>query len=80
MGLAYILRVLEQETLYDSLHWFESVENKFAQEEEKLTVIKASEEMQKMQNMSLKKISVFRQEFELLKYCFLGARIFFNNN
>ena len=66
--------------MFDSLHWFESVENKFAQEEEKLTVIKASEEMQKMQNMSLKKISVFRQEFELLKYCFLGARIFFNNN
>lgn len=79
VGLAYILRVLEQETLFDSLHWFDSIENKFAQEEEKLNVIKATEEMQKMQNMSLKKISVFRQEFDLLKYCFLGARIFFNN-
>jgi WASH complex subunit 7 len=66
--------------MFDSLHWFESVEAKFEQEEEKLTVVKASEEMQKMQNMSLKKISVFRQEFELLRYCFLGARIFFNNS
>ncbi|OMJ84458.1 hypothetical protein SteCoe_14412 [Stentor coeruleus] len=79
VGLAYVLRILEQESHFDSLHWFDSVETKFAQEEEKLTVIKASEEMQKMQNMSLKKISVFRVEFELLKYCFLGARIFFNN-
>jgi len=78
VGLAYILRILEQENDFDSLHWFESVEQKFEQEEERLNNIKNNEEVMKMQQISLRKIIVFRQEFELLKYCFLGARIFFS--
>lgn len=79
VGLAYILRILEQEGDFDSLHWFESVEQKFEQEEERLNNIKNSEEVAKMQQISLRKIIVFRQEFDLLKYCFLGARIFFSS-
>lgn len=90
MGLAYVLRVLDQNTEFNSLHWFKVVRQKFSAELEQLT--KAHEEntgnsnastsnydakLQQTLALSEKRITVIQHEFDLL-YCSLNsAKIFF---
>ena len=78
VGLAYILRVLEQESNFDSLNWFESIEATLNEEEERLANTAQSDEVQKVQQISMRKVQVYRLEFDLLKYSLSGARIFFS--
>jgi hypothetical protein len=38
----------------------------------------STEDLQKMQQISLKKIEVLEQEFESLSFCYSAAKLFFN--
>mmetsp|Transcript_10644 Transcript_10644/g.20610 ORF Transcript_10644/g.20610 Transcript_10644/m.20610 type:complete len:1014 (+) Transcript_10644:358-3399(+) len=80
LGLAYVLRILDQEAPFDSLHWFGSVSSKFSNERMSMASREGStEDLQKMQQISLKKIEVFEQEFETLSFCYSAAKLFFND-
>jgi len=74
-----VLKVLGQEEKFDSLHWFESITFKFAEEQERLAKAATNEDIQKMQQISIRKIQAFKQEYQLLQYCFMSARIFFSD-
>lgn len=90
MGLAYVLRVLDQNTEFNSLHWFKAVRHKFSTEMEQLK--KSHEEnagnnttsnsnydakLQQTLALSEKRITIIQHEFDLL-YCSLNsAKIFF---
>mmetsp|Transcript_32874 Transcript_32874/g.82567 ORF Transcript_32874/g.82567 Transcript_32874/m.82567 type:complete len:1186 (-) Transcript_32874:28-3585(-) len=85
VGIAYILKLLDQEVQFKGLHWFERVLHKYR------TEIAASSKEQKNQsteqerdedvlaslNLTLLKKSKYLREFELLHYSFSGASVFF---
>ncbi|XP_041350230.1 WASH complex subunit 4-like isoform X3 [Gigantopelta aegis] len=80
MGLAYILKLLDQYHEFDSLHWFQSVREKFSQE--KAQIMKqqsgrADEKLQQTMSLTVRRLDQSQQEFELLYYSLSSARIFF---
>lgn len=90
MGLAYVLKLLNQNNQFGSLHWFKGVHQKYATDLKQLA--KAREEngghgdttnnnndakLQQTLALSEKRINFILQEFDLL-YCSLNsAKIFF---
>ena len=92
LGVSYILRVLGQDTAFDSLHWFDSAESHFAQERARITEegarIKetatsrwsrtAVEEESANEELRLGKLRGLEAEMRLLQFSFVGARTFFN--
>eukprot|EP00005_Dracoamoeba_jomungandri_P006864 CAMPEP_0174266912 /NCGR_PEP_ID=MMETSP0439-20130205/31901_1 /TAXON_ID=0 /ORGANISM="Stereomyxa ramosa, Strain Chinc5" /LENGTH=1083 /DNA_ID=CAMNT_0015354161 /DNA_START=59 /DNA_END=3310 /DNA_ORIENTATION=+ len=85
MGLAYILKLLDQNEEFDSLHWWESVAAYHKEQEEKLEQLlndkKRGRDKEELQTvvLTVKKFQNNKREFELLKFCFNGARIFFKD-
>ncbi|KAH0616974.1 hypothetical protein JD844_028502, partial [Phrynosoma platyrhinos] len=83
MGVAYILKLLNQYQEFDSLHWFQSVREKYVREIRALAkqqnVQSASQDEKLLQTMNLthKRLEVCLQEFELLHFSLSSARIFF---
>jgi WASH complex subunit 7 len=81
IGIAYILKLLDQNKEFDSLHWFDSVKKRYEQDQiavHNSTKNKSKEDAQTAQ-ITLKKLAIHMQEFDLLKYSFSGARIFFKD-
>eukprot|EP00111_Clytia_hemisphaerica_P017411 TCONS_00051483-protein len=80
MGLAYILKLLDQYKEFDSLHWFQSVREKY-QKEKSATVSSAAgvkdEKLQQTTNLTLKRLTNYQREFELVFFSMSSARIFF---
>ncbi|XP_074621303.1 WASH complex subunit 4-like isoform X2 [Acropora palmata] len=82
MGVAYILKLLDQYKEFDSLHWFQSVQDKYSKEKAK---VKASlnlgtgkdEKLQQTMSLTLKRLNTYQQEFELVYFSLNSARIFF---
>ena len=84
MGIAYILKLLDQYSAFDSLHWFQSVNNKFNCEEK---AVKESRKhavtdvkLNQTNTLTMKRLDQYRQEFELLYYSLSSARIFFRTD
>ncbi|KAB1269627.1 WASH complex subunit 4 [Camelus dromedarius] len=83
MGVAYILKLLDQYQEFDSLHWFQSVREKYLKEiravAKQQNVQSASQDEKLLQTMNLtqKRLDVYLQEFELLYFSLSSARIFF---
>jgi WASH complex subunit 7 len=80
MGVAYILKLLDQYRDFDSLHWFDAVRESFYTE--RTDVINKSrnsteENVKKALNASMKRIESDHLEFDLLNYSLRSARIFF---
>lgn len=90
MGLAYILRLLNQNTEFNSLSWFKAVHQKFSLELDQLAKLREEyssgnntsnmsydAKLQQTLALSEKRINVILYEFDLL-YCNLNsAKIFF---
>lgn len=78
MGLAYILKLLDQNSAFDSLHWFDSVADYYGSEIQKLEGQqgKKKDEQQSIV-LTKQKLLRYRKEFELLYFSLTGARIFF---
>jgi len=81
IGVAYILKLLDQNKDLDSLHWFESVHKRFEDEKKNVesTNSKRSKDDQQTTLLTIKKLKSQQMEFELFKYSFFGARIFFKD-
>jgi hypothetical protein len=88
--LADILRVLDQEVAFDSLHWFDSAAEHFSQERERVVEGSktdaaasrwsrtAAEEESANSELKLGKLKGLADELTLLQFSFTGARTFFN--
>jgi len=83
MGVAYILRLLNQGQTFDSLHWFESVREKYIREKSQVerqsaeAQSKSDEKLRQTLALTLKRLETYQKEFELLYYNLSSARIFF---
>jgi len=82
IGLAYILKVLDQNTDFNSLHWFDSVTSKYEDEKMALQNAARAEKKEEKQSaiLTMKKVTTHQEEFELLRFSFSGARIFFKDS
>jgi WASH complex subunit 7 len=86
LGVAFILKILNQNAKFDSLHWFESVSNLYTKEfaklknqiKERKQKVKQEEELQTMK-LTVNRVKSLMREFELLFYSFQGARVFFRD-
>ena len=66
---------------FDSLHWFESVEESFNTEKRNVDNQRATERDDKLQNtlsLKLKRVETTLREFQLLHFHVNSARIFFH--
>lgn len=80
MGIAYILRLLNQWNTFDSLHWFQSVEEMYDIEKNQVKKQRAEATDEKLQQtlaLTLKRLDTYQKEFELLHFGLSSARIFF---
>ncbi|KAL0880714.1 hypothetical protein ABMA27_001929 [Loxostege sticticalis] len=79
MGIAYILKLLDQDSDFESLHWFDSVWKHISAERKTLEEQKNKGSVQLQQALALteKKIKTIEEEFKLLYYSLTSARIFF---
>ena len=73
LGIAYILKVLNQDSKFDSLHWFESCESYYRSKREE------SAEDKEEHTFRLKRIKQYEREFRLLEFVFAGSRAFFSH-
>ena len=73
--------MLEQNEAFNSLHWFESVQNKFSLDakktEETLSGSKKDEEYE--EQVSMKRINTMIREYKWLHYSFTAGQIFFKD-
>jgi WASH complex subunit 7 len=81
IGIAYILKLLDQNKDFDSLHWFEAVAKRYAEEQKQVmaNTKQMKKEDQQTTQLTMKKLQRQLMEFDLLKYSFSGARIFFKD-
>ncbi|EFA80426.1 hypothetical protein PPL_07260 [Heterostelium album PN500] len=80
IGLAYILKLLDQNREFDSLHWFDRISKKYTEDQARILAEANARGLKEDQNqLSIKKVKNLQQEFELFKYSFSGARIFFKD-
>ncbi|XP_034032903.1 WASH complex subunit 4 [Thalassophryne amazonica] len=83
MGVAYILKLLDQYLEFDSLHWFQAVRDKYKKElnavvkEQNVQSASQDEKLMQTMNLTQKRLDVYLQEFELLYFSLSSARIFF---
>lgn len=81
MGVAYILKLLDQYYEFDSLHWFQAVRDKFNKDKEQLGKQsaggRADEKLQQTMSLTAKRLDQTLQEYEFLYYSLSSARIFF---
>ncbi|XP_046682962.1 WASH complex subunit 4 isoform X1 [Homalodisca vitripennis] len=85
MGVAYVLSVLNLNAEFDSLHWFQSIRDKYASElsnvtKQKQMVSKEDEKLLQTLNLTAKRLEVYQQEFKLLYYSLSSARVFFQRD
>lgn len=84
MGIAYLLAILKQDRLFESLHWWEAVGRyhqaeltAYAADTAKLGKSKADADRRDELEFKAKRIMAERREFEALYFAFRGARTFF---
>ncbi|KAM9807729.1 WASH complex subunit 4 [Neosynchiropus ocellatus] len=83
MGVAYILKLLDQYLEFDSLHWFQAVRDKYKKEmstmmkEQHVHSTGQDEKLLQTMNLTQKRLELYLQEFELLHFSLSSARIFF---
>jgi WASH complex subunit 7 len=81
MGVAYILKLLDQYQAFDSLHWIRSCRAHYARERQKVTTARSAEKQdEKLQQtvaLTLNRMANYEREMDLLSYSLSSARIFF---
>jgi len=85
IGVAYVLKLLDQNGDFDALHWFDSVSAYYREQNAKLDKEREMQAGNKRVKESydsvvhmLKRTKTFFHEFQLLKFSFSSAKIFFD--
>lgn len=90
IGLAYILKLLNQYSEFNSLHWFENVTERFEAEKKKINLMRneinanvggrkdENEKLQQTLALTEKRITTHQMEYNLLYYNLCSAKIFFH--
>lgn len=71
---------MDQFKEFDSLHWFDEIATKYLKEQKSLqSQLNDNKQKEDHQTilLNLKKSKMYQMEFELLRYSFDGARVFF---
>lgn len=83
LGLAYILKLLDQESDFDSLHFFDSAQTLYQSQLDKLKheiagmhKRRQAEEIQ-ARTATQNRLEKFLREFALVRFAFQGAKTFF---
>ncbi|XP_075218333.1 strumpellin and WASH-interacting protein isoform X2 [Lycorma delicatula] len=83
MGVAYMLKVIDLNSEFDSLHWFQSVQDTYHYRKMKNKQRKddsTDDKLQQTLSLTLKRLETYHQEFDLLYYSLSSARIFFQRD
>ncbi|XP_055329930.1 WASH complex subunit 4-like [Paramacrobiotus metropolitanus] len=92
MGVAYILALLGQNGLFDSLNWTDAVREKFRKDAEAAAQanrmdaqgnrsdVQSDEKLRQALKLTARRLDSYIKEFELLFYSLSSARIFFKTN
>ncbi|CAH1392880.1 unnamed protein product [Nezara viridula] len=85
IGVAYLLSVFNLSEEFNSLHWFESVSEKYTADE--CNILRSMEKQEKDDTtngntlqLSIKRLQMYKQEFELLKCNLSSAMVFFSGD
>jgi len=89
IGLAYFLKMLNQDDKFDSLHWFDELSRKFEADfkllkeredaAKKPTLNPKEEEASVQMQMTIRKLTMQKEEFEMFYYSFQASRILFRD-
>eukprot|EP00002_Diphylleia_rotans_P010813 TRINITY_DN2138_c0_g1_i1.p1 TRINITY_DN2138_c0_g1~~TRINITY_DN2138_c0_g1_i1.p1 ORF type:complete len:384 (+),score=108.21 TRINITY_DN2138_c0_g1_i1:367-1518(+) len=85
LGIAYVLKLLDLNNAFDSLHWFDVVKQYYGDESQKVdsniraVTKKKDDEQAQTLVLSKKRLLAYGHEFELLFYSTRGACIFFKD-
>jgi len=81
MGLAYLLKLLQQNDAFESLYWWDTAQARYAEERRQLQegAGGAKGSSADANSLALKRIRSYELEFELLECAFCSARIFFRS-
>lgn len=88
MGVAYVLRLLNQYNEFDALQWFSNSvkeklivdRNEAIKQRNALNSTNADEKLTQTTSLTLKRLEVLQTEFELLNYNLTSCRILFKGN
>mmetsp|Transcript_2093 Transcript_2093/g.3861 ORF Transcript_2093/g.3861 Transcript_2093/m.3861 type:complete len:404 (+) Transcript_2093:3825-5036(+) len=80
-GIAYILSILNQNSQFKSLQWFESIDHSFSAEvaksEKQLEQMVSPDKTEEVKRRA-KRMNDFRHEYELFKFALTDAQVFFS--
>lgn len=85
MGVVYLLHTLQQYAKFESLQWFQGVEERNATARRKLeaqiaSTPKEDDKLNHTLNLSLKRLDVFQREFRHLRYNIDSAQVLFQTH
>jgi len=84
MGIAYILKLLDQYHDFDSLHWFQSVREKFIANKSTITSEQKfqnnDDKLLQTQALTLQRYATYLREFDLLQFSLSSSRILFRDD
>lgn len=85
IGVAYLLSVFNLSDEFNSLHWFESVSEKYTADEYNLLKYMEKQEKDDSTNgntlqLSIKRLQMYKQEFQLLQCNLNSAMVFFSGD
>jgi WASH complex subunit 7 len=76
LGVAFILKILDQHEKFLSLNWFDAVDVKLMHDEEVIKKVKKGKQEENTEvEMSARKVNSQKQEFNLLSWSFTSAEI-----
>lgn len=81
LGLAFMLKVLDQMDNFDAYHWWEEVDNemKKSQKDIEKTKMRRESSAAETYTLSIRQLSALKKEWDLLYFSFEASRVFFRD-